>query len=40
MRPVADAPLTRLREICLALPDAEAEGDRHVGFSVRGRRFA
>jgi hypothetical protein len=38
--PVADAPLTRLREICRGLPEVEAEGDRHVGFSIRGRRFA
>ena len=37
---MADAPLTRLHQICRALPEVRTEGDRHVGFSVRGRRFA
>jgi hypothetical protein len=26
--------------VCLALPEATTEGDRHLGFLVRGRRFA
>lgn len=30
----------RVCAICLALPEATTEGDRHPGFSVRGRRFA
>jgi hypothetical protein len=30
----------RLAEICLALPEATAEGERHVGFRVHGRTFA
>src|SRR5204862_1723368 len=30
----------RLAEICLALPEATAEGGQHVGFRVRGRTFA
>ncbi len=35
-----DARLTRLRQICATLPEVAAEGDRHIGFAVRGRRFA
>jgi predicted DNA-binding protein (MmcQ/YjbR family) len=31
---------SRLTEICLALPEATAEGGQHVGFRVRGRTFA
>ncbi len=30
----------RVTEIVLALPGAAVEGERHLGFSVRGRRFA
>jgi predicted DNA-binding protein (MmcQ/YjbR family) len=30
----------RFADICLALPEATAEGERHVGFRVRGRTFA
>ena len=30
----------RVCAICLALPKATRAGDRHLGFSVRGRRFA
>jgi hypothetical protein len=30
----------RVSALCLALPEATSEGDRHLGFSVRGRRFA
>jgi hypothetical protein len=30
----------RVIELCTALPDVDAEADRHVGFSVRGKRFA
>jgi hypothetical protein len=38
---VEDPRLTRLREICAALPEAAGEQQgRHVGFAVRGRRFA
>lgn len=29
-----------MRELCLVLPEAVAEGDQHVGFKVRGRTFA
>lgn len=35
-----DAIRERVRAICLSLPEAEQEGDRHLGFSVRGGRFA
>jgi hypothetical protein len=31
---------TRVTEIALALPEAAAEGDQHIGFTVRGRTFA
>jgi hypothetical protein len=27
-------------ELALALPEATAEGEQHVGFAVRGKRFA
>jgi len=30
----------RVTEIVRALPGAAVEGERHLGFSVRGRRFA
>jgi hypothetical protein len=30
----------RLEQICRALPDVDAESGQHIGFSVRGRRFA
>ncbi len=30
----------RVCAICLSLPGVTGEGDRHLGFSVRGRRFA
>ena len=30
----------RVLAICRSLPEVTSEGDRHVGFSVRGRRFA
>jgi hypothetical protein len=30
----------RVCAICLALPQATTEGDRHLGFSVRRRRFS
>ncbi|MGH3032388.1 MAG: MmcQ/YjbR family DNA-binding protein [Gaiellaceae bacterium] len=36
----AEAIRDRVRAICLALPDVTEEGDQHLGFSVRGRRFA
>jgi hypothetical protein len=35
-----DATRDRVRAVCLALPEATQAGDRHLGFSVRGRRFA
>ena len=30
----------RLIEICHSLPEVTSGGDQHVGFEVRGRRFA
>jgi hypothetical protein len=30
----------RLVDVCTALPEVVAEGDRHVRFAVRGRTFA
>ncbi len=30
----------RILEIALSLPEATAEGEQHVGFSVSGKRFA
>lgn len=30
----------RVRTIASRLPEVDTEGDQHVGFSVRGRRFA
>ena len=30
----------RLEQICRSLPEAVAEGQQHVGFTVRGKRFA
>jgi hypothetical protein len=35
-----DAIRDRVCEICLSLPGVTRAGDRHVAFSVRGRRFA
>ncbi len=35
-----DAARDRITAICLGLPEVTAEGDQHVGFSVRRRRFA
>ena len=35
-----DVSCERVLAICLALPEATRAGDRHLGFSVRGRRFA
>ena len=35
-----DAIRERVRAVCLSLPEAAEAGDRHLGFSVRGRRFA
>jgi hypothetical protein len=32
--------VTAFAAICLALPEATTEEDRHLGFSVPGRRFA
>lgn len=33
-------PRTRLADICLALPEAQAGGDQHVRFHVRNKTFA
>jgi hypothetical protein len=30
----------RVTAVCTALPEVAAEGDQHVGFTVRGKRFA
>ena len=30
----------RLTRLCTSLPEVEAQGEQHVGFTVRGRRFA
>ena len=35
-----DAPRTRLAEICLGFPEVTGDGDRHIAFSVRKRKFA
>lgn len=32
-------PRTRLVDICLALPEAQASGDQHVRFHVRNKTF-
>lgn len=32
-------PRTRLVDICLALPEAQASGDQHVRFHVRSKTF-
>jgi hypothetical protein len=34
------SPRSRLTRLCKALPEVEAQGDQHVGFTVRGKRFA
>ncbi len=39
MTSVTRARRARIRRIVLALPGAAVEGERHLGFSVRGRRF-
>jgi hypothetical protein len=36
----AEAIRERVSAICLSLPGTTVAGDRHLGFSVRGRRFA
>jgi phosphoribosylglycinamide formyltransferase-1 len=33
-------PRSRIIEICLSLPEVTSSGDQHIGFQVRGRRFA
>ena len=30
----------RVTALCTGLPEVEAEADQHVGFTVRGKRFA
>jgi predicted DNA-binding protein (MmcQ/YjbR family) len=30
----------RVARLCTSLPEVESSGDQHVGFTVRGRRFA
>jgi hypothetical protein len=30
----------RLTRLCTSLPEVQASGEQHVGFTVRGRRFA
>jgi hypothetical protein len=30
----------RVTTLCTGLPEVEAEADQHVGFTVRGKRFA
>lgn len=37
---LTDGPPRELLELCAGLPEAVGEGDQHVGFTVRGRRFA
>ena len=32
-------PRTRLLDICLALPEAQASGDQHIRFHVRNKTF-
>lgn len=34
------SPRSRLIRLCQGLPEVEAEEGQHVGFSVRGKRFA
>lgn len=33
-------PRERVIELCTGLPEVVAEGEQHVGFTVRGKRFA
>ena len=37
---MTDGPPPELVEICDGLPEVTSSGDQHVGFEVRGRRFA
>jgi len=42
MRDSAESPKRRARlaQICLALPEATCDGERHIAFRVRGKTFA
>jgi hypothetical protein len=40
MRPPSQSLRSRVVNICAGLPEVAVEEGRHIGFSVRGRRFA
>jgi hypothetical protein len=40
MRPQSQSLRSRVVDICAGLPEVAVEEDRHIGFSVRGKRFA